>query len=276
MVRVPDQTLALARTECQTGADGPALPGSPDGPRRLPLAADRRRPARCSPRAARRRRTDPLRAQTELRRTAPTPEHVAAALTQVDLRRRAGASSATCAARMYFTPDGLEQATRLPVARHRAARLRGRLGGHPDRPRLRHRRRPGRLRPRRPHLRRRRPRPGAGRGRRGQPRRARPRRRGPWSPTRPRSTPRRSTSPSPTRPAGPARGRTFDVDDWTPPWSLRRGAAAPRLLRQGRARHPARPGARRRRGRVGQRPRRGQGGGAVVGPAGHHARAAPR
>jgi len=66
---------------------------------------------------------DPLRAQTALRRTAD-PAHVAAALTQATLRRRAVAKFGDLAPRMYFTPDGLEQATRLPVARHRAARLR--------------------------------------------------------------------------------------------------------------------------------------------------------
>jgi SAM-dependent methyltransferase len=65
---------------------------------------------------------DPLRAQTALRRTADA-DRVAAALTQVSLRRRAAAKFGDLAARMYFTPDGLEQATRLPVARHRAARL---------------------------------------------------------------------------------------------------------------------------------------------------------
>jgi SAM-dependent methyltransferase len=65
---------------------------------------------------------DPLQAQTLLRRTA-SPEHAAAALTQVELRRRAEAKFGDLAPRMYFTPDGLEQATRLPVATHRAARL---------------------------------------------------------------------------------------------------------------------------------------------------------
>jgi SAM-dependent methyltransferase len=66
--------------------------------------------------------TDPLGSQTALRRTA-APEHVAAALTQVALRRRAEAKFGADAARMYFTPEGLEQATRLRVATHRAARL---------------------------------------------------------------------------------------------------------------------------------------------------------
>ena len=71
---------------------------------------------------------DPLRAQTALRlaATGSTTERatrVAAALTQVSLRRRAVAKFEDLADRMYFTSDGLEQATRLPVARHRAARL---------------------------------------------------------------------------------------------------------------------------------------------------------
>ena len=48
---------------------------------------------------------------------------MAAALTQVGLRRRAEAKFGDDAARMYFTPDGLEQSTRGPVATHRAARL---------------------------------------------------------------------------------------------------------------------------------------------------------
>ena len=64
----------------------------------------------------------PLAVQSALRRTAE-PAHVAAAITQVELRRRAVSKFGANAARMYFTPDGLEQATRLPVARHRAGRL---------------------------------------------------------------------------------------------------------------------------------------------------------
>lgn len=65
---------------------------------------------------------DPLRAQATLRRTA-SAEHVAAALTQATLRRRAVVKFGTSSQRMYFTPDGLEQATRAPVAQHRAGRL---------------------------------------------------------------------------------------------------------------------------------------------------------
>lgn len=66
---------------------------------------------------------DFLGAQAALRRT-ESPEHVAAALTQVWLRRRAHVKFADLAPRMYFTPDGLEQATRQRVANHRAARVR--------------------------------------------------------------------------------------------------------------------------------------------------------
>ncbi|WP_134738229.1 class I SAM-dependent methyltransferase [Nocardioides sp. 503] len=65
---------------------------------------------------------DPLRAQTALRRLA-SAEHAAAALTQVRLRERAATKFGDLAARMYFTPDGLEQATRSSVADHRAGRL---------------------------------------------------------------------------------------------------------------------------------------------------------
>ena len=66
---------------------------------------------------------DSLRTHALLRRSAE-PAQVAAALTQVELRRRAATKFGDLAARMFFTPEGLEQATRLPVATHRAARLR--------------------------------------------------------------------------------------------------------------------------------------------------------
>lgn len=65
---------------------------------------------------------DELAVQAGLRRRAAA-DHVAVALTQVELRRRAERKFGDLAARMYFTPDGLEQATRLSVARHRAGRL---------------------------------------------------------------------------------------------------------------------------------------------------------
>lgn len=50
-------------------------------------------------------------------------DRVAAALTQVDLRRHARAKLGDDAAVMWFTRDGLEQATRTRVATHRAARM---------------------------------------------------------------------------------------------------------------------------------------------------------
>lgn len=64
---------------------------------------------------------DALSVGSALRRTT-TGERAAAALTQVDLRRRAVAKLGADAARMYFTPEALEQATRLRVATHRAGR----------------------------------------------------------------------------------------------------------------------------------------------------------
>ncbi|HEX3224410.1 MAG TPA: class I SAM-dependent methyltransferase [Nocardioides sp.] len=48
---------------------------------------------------------------------------VAAALGQVELRRHAAAKLGDDAAHLYFTREGLEQATRAAVARHRAARV---------------------------------------------------------------------------------------------------------------------------------------------------------
>ena len=67
---------------------------------------------------------DPVRTATALRQGSTVdPAHAAAALTQVDLRARAVAKLGDDAARMYFTPEGLEQATRTRVATHRAARV---------------------------------------------------------------------------------------------------------------------------------------------------------
>jgi predicted RNA methylase len=55
---------------------------------------------------------------------------VTAAVTQASLRYRAAAKfGAEDAARMFFTPDGLEQATRTTVGVHRAARIAGTLPG---------------------------------------------------------------------------------------------------------------------------------------------------
>lgn len=64
----------------------------------------------------------PLPAATRLARTYP-PDLVAAALSQVVLRRRAEAKFGAAAAAMYFTSDGLQQATSKRVAEHRAARI---------------------------------------------------------------------------------------------------------------------------------------------------------
>jgi SAM-dependent methyltransferase len=65
---------------------------------------------------------DPIRAGERLRRTV-TPEHAAAAMAQAGLRAAARSKLGPDAGRMYFTRDGLEQSTRHEVARHRAARL---------------------------------------------------------------------------------------------------------------------------------------------------------
>ncbi|HQR27926.1 MAG TPA: class I SAM-dependent methyltransferase [Nocardioides sp.] len=66
---------------------------------------------------------DPVGAAAEMRRSEPDPDRAAVALTQVGLRVRAVAKLGERALRMYFTPDGLEQATRHRVAAHRAARV---------------------------------------------------------------------------------------------------------------------------------------------------------
>ncbi len=65
---------------------------------------------------------DPIRAGALLRRSAE-PAHAAAAMAQVTLRRAAADKFGGDAARMYFTPDGLEQSTRREVSAHRAARI---------------------------------------------------------------------------------------------------------------------------------------------------------
>jgi SAM-dependent methyltransferase len=67
---------------------------------------------------------DPVAAAQALRsRGGAASEQEAAALTQVQLRVRAVEKFGEAALAMYFTPDGLEQATRSRVAEHRAARL---------------------------------------------------------------------------------------------------------------------------------------------------------
>jgi SAM-dependent methyltransferase len=64
----------------------------------------------------------PLQVQKQLRERAE-PDQVAAVLGQVELRNHAVAKLGEDAGRMYFTRDGLEQATRTAVAGHRAARV---------------------------------------------------------------------------------------------------------------------------------------------------------
>lgn len=65
---------------------------------------------------------DPVAAATRLRRSHDAAL-ASAALTQARLRERAKAKFGADAARMFFTPHGLEQATRAEVAAHRARRL---------------------------------------------------------------------------------------------------------------------------------------------------------
>lgn len=61
---------------------------------------------------------------TALRETGIAPELVAAVLTQSRLRARARTKFGDLAEDMLFTPDGLEQATRLPLAARHAHRYR--------------------------------------------------------------------------------------------------------------------------------------------------------
>jgi SAM-dependent methyltransferase len=68
---------------------------------------------------------DPLLAASRLRAAGHDPRLAAAALTQVRLRERAVAKFGADAAVMFFTPDGVEQATRDLVAARRAARFTG-------------------------------------------------------------------------------------------------------------------------------------------------------
>jgi len=78
---------------------------------------------------------DSLAIATGVRRAVPgiTPEISSAAVTQARLRRRAREKFGPEADRMWFTPDGLEQATRAEVADHRAGRFAA-LGARLGRP----------------------------------------------------------------------------------------------------------------------------------------------
>jgi len=66
---------------------------------------------------------DVVRLVSRLRAAGHAPELVAAVLTQARLRTRARGRFGEFAERMLFTPDGLEQATRLQVAAQHAGRL---------------------------------------------------------------------------------------------------------------------------------------------------------
>lgn len=69
-------------------------------------------------------RGDPVRAATALRsRRDEAPALTSAALTQTHLRVKAVPKFGPAAVEMFFTTDGLEQATRTRVAQHRASRL---------------------------------------------------------------------------------------------------------------------------------------------------------
>ncbi len=84
---------------------------SPEGDRALALAAELRSV-----------HPDPITAGTALRRQVDA-DLAAAAMSQLELRARAVDKLGADAARMYFTPDALEQCTRAEVAAHRAARV---------------------------------------------------------------------------------------------------------------------------------------------------------
>ncbi len=64
----------------------------------------------------------PIRAGEVLRRSV-APDHAAAAMSQVVLRKAAVPKFGADAERMYFTAEGLEQSTRTEVATHRAKRV---------------------------------------------------------------------------------------------------------------------------------------------------------
>ena len=69
------------------------------------------------------RESEALRQAAQLREAGHAPELVSAALTQSRLRARAAEKFGEFASSMLFTPHGLEQATRLPVAAMHAERF---------------------------------------------------------------------------------------------------------------------------------------------------------
>ena len=124
---MPDQTLALTRSECQRGCWQTAQVDL-DAFRWL-LTDDGQRLLTRATHVYVDSDGDPVRAATAVRKLAgadggaDAAGRAAAALTQVQLRHKAVAKFGTDATRMYFTPDALEQATRQRVATHRAARV---------------------------------------------------------------------------------------------------------------------------------------------------------
>lgn len=111
MVRVAASRETSQGTPSRQAADGTAITGllTPEG-QQLLAAVHGHDPAA------------ELALATRLRRDHP-PALVSAALTQDRLRARAAAKFGADARRMYFTPDGVEQATRSTVAAHRARRF---------------------------------------------------------------------------------------------------------------------------------------------------------
>src|SRR4051812_41935920 len=111
--------LALRQPECQcrhavenacVTDDIPARLRRPEGMNALAIAAEVAL-------------GDPLAAASALRARGVPGDLAAAALTQVELRRRASGKFGAAAETMFFTRAGLEQATRAVVADRRAARL---------------------------------------------------------------------------------------------------------------------------------------------------------
>ncbi|MFD3520973.1 class I SAM-dependent methyltransferase [Streptomyces sp. NPDC058653] len=135
-VRAPGRHLRGARTVPRLAHNGPVTDRAP-----VPLSLLLSEEGQAL--LAELRDHDPaqeLALATRLRRDHPA-ELVSSALAQARLRQRAVAKfGGRDAYRMYFTPDGVEQATRTSVAAHRAARFRdigsagaGRAGAGPAR-----------------------------------------------------------------------------------------------------------------------------------------------
>ena len=268
--RVPtpnlDRALALGQAECQTAQRLARM--SRDGRGCDRLLAQRRgigaaEPGRRGVRRLATRWQSPRACATTTR-----PDHVAAALTQVALRRKAAAkfgSRRRPAVLHPRRPRAGHPPTRRPASSPPGRRDRCAVGA---RPRLRHRRGPARLRPYRHAGQRRRTGPADRSDRAGEPRCRRSPRPGrrPATPPPRDSTTSTSCSPIPAR-RGPA-GRVFDPHAFSPPWSFVEQLLGGRGRGQARTRPAARLDPGRRRGRVGQPRRAASRGSALVGPGG--------